>query len=108
MAQDAGGRVIIFQDNGLGVLQNVGAPDPLVRSSACGTKHLLFQGSLEWVDENGLFLGRGAGKGKWVKWKFGVGLPPKGGGLIQSSTFSKLITKRERRYNSICLSVNPT
>eukprot|EP00904_Undaria_pinnatifida_P006761 jgi/Undpi1/3214/HiC_scaffold_15.g06588.m1 len=30
-AQDAGGRVIIIQDNGLGVLQNVGAPDPLAK-----------------------------------------------------------------------------
>ncbi|CAM9697356.1 unnamed protein product [Ectocarpus fasciculatus] len=29
--QEAGGRVIIFHDNGLGVLQNVGAPDPLAK-----------------------------------------------------------------------------
>ncbi|CAM9990737.1 unnamed protein product [Ectocarpus sp. 4 AP-2014] len=29
--QEAGGRVIIFHNNGLGVLQNVGAPDPLAK-----------------------------------------------------------------------------
>lgn len=36
--QDAGGRVIVVADNGPGTLQNVGAPDPLVRdrSSALG------------------------------------------------------------------------
>ncbi|CAN0145401.1 unnamed protein product, partial [Laminaria digitata] len=29
--QDAGGRAIVIQDNGLGVLQNIGAPDPLAK-----------------------------------------------------------------------------
>lgn len=29
--QDAGGRMVVVADDGLGALQNVGAPDPLVK-----------------------------------------------------------------------------
>lgn len=51
MPQDAGGRVIIFQDNGLGVLQNVGAPDPLVGST--------LQAGGEWVESSAVIFCRG-------------------------------------------------